>query len=928
MPTWPVQADRSIATLVGRERESVRLDRLLDEVRGGASRILILSGEAGSGKTALLDRLVRAADDFQVVSTVGVQAERELPFAALQQLCTPLLAHLGALPARQASALRVTFCVEDGPAPDRLLVSLALLGLFAEAAVDRPLLCVVDDEQWIDAASAEALTFAARRLGEESVALVFATRSPGDRLDGLPVESVRPLDDADADRLLSSTLPFAVDRRVRDQLVADAHGNPLALVELSRELRMARLGGGYGLADALPLPASLDAVFRRRIEALSPESRRLLVLAAADATGNIRLLWDAAALLGIPTDAARQLVDQGCLEFGLRVRLQHPLLRSAAYRTATSQELADVHAALAAATDPVADPDRRAWHRAEAATGLDDDTARELESSAERARARGGLAAAAAFLQRATLLSPAGADRTRRALAAARATVQVGAFDDARALLDLAETGSAGPADLARAQQLRAEVEFAGDRNGRVPALLLAAAEAIRPWDPELARSSLLDALRSSVYAGRFAEEGSDLATVARVAASAPSPGPSRATEPLDRIVGRYETNGDPVPAFVSALRNIGCPNDDHASDPRWLSLLAFAASGAWDFPFWDALTGRFVLECREQGALSELRLALTQRIYVLLLAGRAREAEEAIDELTAALGTMGGRMASYSALAVAAFVGRERDVLEVADAAIRDAHARGEGLVLTGARWAVCVLYNGLGHYAEALDHARGALEPPVDELGLDNWTLVELIEAASRTGERDAAERAFARLTRTTRQSDGGWARGIQERCAALLADDAEAETHYREAIRLLGHSGLDAEEARAHLLYGEWLRRQRRRSGARTQLRLAHQRFEAVGMAAFAERARRELWATGEVVRSEAPTTGPALTAQEEQIAQLATDGLSNPEIGVRLFISARTVEYHLGKVFAKLNISSRAQLADARRAPAGRAARPVE
>ncbi|CAM5460114.1 DNA-binding CsgD family transcriptional regulator OS=Leifsonia shinshuensis OX=150026 GN=HNR13_001073 PE=4 SV=1 [Leifsonia shinshuensis] len=563
-------------------------------------------------------------------------------------------------------------------------------------------------------------------------------------------------------------------------------------------------------------------------------------------------------------------------------------------------------------TDPLADPDRRAWHLAEAATGLDDGIAGELERSAARAEARGGHAAAAAFLQRASLLSENDVDRGRRALAAARATLEIGGFDEAETLLGVARQAATSVREAAQCALVDAQIEFARSRGRQVPAKLLHAAAEIRPWDASLAQSTLLDALRGTIYAGGFAPAGSRLADVA-AAAEQVGPHVSPATRPLDDIVRRFEARGEPAPLFIRTLRTIGCPTG-HASDPRWLSLLGFATMGVWDYRQWDTLTDRFVAQCRETGALSELRVALTQKMYAHLFAGRVQAAVDCASELRATLNSMTGRMASYSAIAVAGFLGRTIDAEKLAGLAITDAKGRGEGLAVLGSLWAQSVLYNGSGKYQETLEIVGDELANAGDDLGLGNWILTEVVEAAVRTGHRQTAEAAFERIARTTRGCDYPWARAVHARCEALLAPDEEAEAHYRASIELFTEAGLEVGAARVRLLYGEWLRRQRRRSAARTQLRQAQQQFTAMRMRAFAERARRELWATGEVFEPEGKPEAGVLTPQETQIAQLASQGLSNPEIGTRLFISARTVEYHLGKVFTKLHITSRGQLRD--------------
>lgn len=874
----------------------------------------MLAGEPGTGKTALLEDLADRVPDCRVLRASGVQSEMELAFAGLHQLCAPLLDLLPAVPAPQAAALRTTFGLSAGPVPDKLLVGLGVLSLLAEAAADRPLLCLVDDEQWLDRASAQALGFVARRLGAESVGLVFGARTVSDELQRLPRLTVEGLGTEEARALLDSALTVTVDQRVRDQIVAETHGNPLALVEIPRDLAAAHLAGGFGLADAVTVPKSAEDMFRRRIEALPVDSRLLLLVAAAEPTGDPVLLWRGAQRLGLSVLDAGPAVRAGLMEPRARVRFRHPLVRSAVYRTATAAQRRLAHGALAAVTDPAADPDRRAWHRAQAAAHADEAVAEDLERSAGRAQARGGLAAAAAFLQRAALLTPDPARRTRRALAAARAKLSAGEFDTAQEVLALAEAGPLGEGERARIALVRAQLAFAASRGSEVPPLLLRAAGRLEPVDAALARLTYLDAIRAAVYVGRFAGPGADLPSVAdAVESAALAPDASgEADRLLDGLAAGFPRAGLPVPRFITALRGLGNPGETLEGEMRWLSMTGFAASGVWDYDRWETLIGRYVRLCRQHGALTELRLALTARSIQLLVAGELAAAGSAVAELQAAVGATGGTLAPYGAVGLAAFRGNETAASALIDTAVKDAERRGEGLAVTAAEWAGAVLGNGLGHYRGALAAAQRAGAYPHEDLGLRNWALAEMVEAAVRSGDRGAATIACRLLAETTRGSGTEWASGVQARCGALLASGGRADDLYRESIARLGRTRVRTELARAHLLYGEWLRRERRRADARTQLRAAHDLFDAMGMAAFAERAGRELWATGQTPRRHGGDSTGGLTAQETQIAKLAREGLTNPEIGTRLYISARTVEYHLSKVFTKLGITSRTQL----------------
>jgi DNA-binding CsgD family transcriptional regulator len=900
--------------LMNRHAECEVLDRLLDAVRAGESRALVVRGEPGVGKTALLERLARRAAGCQVACVTGVESEMELAFAALHQLCAPLRDHLEALPAPQRDALRITFGLSAGTAPDRFLVALAVLSLLSEAAGERPLICLVDDAQWLDRASAQALAFVARRLGAESVGLVFGTRAPGADLAGLPGLVVEGLREADARALLDSVQTGPLNERVREQIVAQTGGNPLALLELPRGLTAAELAGGFGLPGALSLPASIEESFRRRVEALPAEPRRLLLLAAADPTGDPVLVWRAAEQLGVGAAAAGPIARAGLAEFAAWVRFRHPLARSAAYLSASDRARQEVHQALAEATDPKLDPDRRAWHRAHAAQGPDENIAAELERSAGRAQARGGLAAAAAFLERATVLTTDPALRAGRAVNAAQAKVQAGAFGVALDLLARAEAGPLTEFQHACVDLVRAQVTLFGTSGvGDAAPLLLKAAKRLEPIDVDLARATYLDAVVAADFGSRLASPAGSLPEVARAAAAAPPPPhPLRAPDLLlDGLAAAFHQGyAAGVPILRRALQAF---RTNMPADPelRWLSLAAGAAFHIWDDEGFDMLSDRYVQLAREAGAFSELPLALMTRLYALLFAGELTAAASAGQEMRAAVEAIGSSLAPYGALGLAAMRGSAPEASRLIKAVLRDASARGEGLAISAAEWASAVLNNGLGRYQEAMAAAQRASEDPA-ELGFSNWAVAELIEAAARSGMTETAADAYWRLAEMTGASGTDWGLGVQARSHALLSEGEDAERLYREAIVRLGRTRIRVDLARAHLLYGEWLRRERRRTEARDQLRTAAQMLEAMGVEAFAARARRELQAGGESARKRTVATVLELTAQEAQVARLAREGLSNPEIGGRLFLSPRTVQYHLGKVFTKLDISSRSQL----------------
>jgi DNA-binding CsgD family transcriptional regulator len=908
-----------VTELTGRRAECDVLERLVEAVRAGESRALVVHGEPGVGKTALLEYLAGQASGCRVARAAGVQSEMELAFAGLHQLCAPMLDRHERLPVPQRDALQTAFGMSSGPAPDRFLIGLAVLGLLSEVAEDRPLVCLVDDEQWLDRASAQVLAFVARRLGAESVGLVFGARVPSGDLAGLPELAIGGLREDDARALLDSALTGPLDPRVRGQIIAETHGNPLALLELPRGLTAAELAGGFGLPGAVPLSGSIEESFRRRSEALPADTRRLLLLAAADPAGDPALVWRAARRLGIGAEAAVPAAEAGLAEFGTWVRFRHPLVRSVAYRSAPAQERQLAHAALAEVTDRAIDPDRRAWHRAQAAAGPDEEVAGELERSAGRARARGGLAAAAAFLERAARLTLDPAHRAGRALAAAQAKVQAGAFEAAQDLLVIAEAGPLSELQQARVDVLRAQLAFVTNRGSDAPPLLLKAAKRLEPIDAGLSRATYLDALTAAMFAGRLASPGGGTLEVARAAGAAPRPlhAPRAPDLLLEGLAANFnEGYAAGVPVLRRALTAFGSGMSAD-EELRWLWLACVVALHLWDDERWDVLSGRYVELARGAGALSELPLALNMRAYMLLFAGDLTAAASLIDEIQAVTEATGGSRAPYGALALAALRGRQAEASALIEGTIRDVTRRGEGLGVAVAERANAVLNNGLGRYREAMTAAQKILadprDPDVRYPGVANWAAAELIEAAVRSGMSETAADTHRWLAEMTGASGTGWALGVEARSRALLTDGEAAERLYRESITRLGRTRVRAELARAQLLYGEWLRRQRRRADAREQLRTAQRMLEQMGMDAFAERARRELRASGETAHKRiAATRNEELTAQEAQIARLAREGLSNPEIGSRLFISARTVQYHLSKVFAKLSIASRSQL----------------
>jgi DNA-binding CsgD family transcriptional regulator len=906
---------RRATGLTDRHAECGTLDQLVDAVGAGESRALVVRGDPGAGKTALLDYLAGRASDSQcqVVRVAGVQSEMELAFAGLHQLCAPMLSRAGQLPVPQRDALLTALGGAAGPPPDRFLLGLAVLGLLSEVAGDRALMCLVDDVHWLDRASAQVLGFTARRLAADPVGLVFAAREPGAELAGLAELEVGGLRDDDARTLLESALSGPLDARVRDLIVAETRGNPLALLELPRGLTPAQLAGGFGLPGATPLTGRIEDSFARQLEALPAETRRLVLLAAADPSGDRALVWRAAGRLGIPIQAAGPAAEAGLVEFGAWVRFRHPLARSAAYRLAPIQARQEMHAALAEVTDPAADPDRRAWHRAQAAPGPDEEVAAELERSAERAQARGGLAAAAAFLERAVVLTADPARRAERALAAAQAHMHAGGFGNALDLLATAETGVLDEFASARVDLLRGQIAFASSRGSDAPPLLLKAAKRLEPLNRDLARDTYLTAWMAATYAGHLAGAGHML-EVCRAAQALPPP--EQASGPLDLLLKGFAllvTEGPAAAApslrqAVSAFASADIPMSDRL---QFGPMAQGAAIALWNEEGQRAILIRQVQLARAVGALDQLPVDLVALAIDDAWRGDFAGASSLIAECDAVCAATGGNsVAPFAAMFLGGLRGHEANITPLIQATLAAAEAAGQGGAVTGAHWAAAVLHNGLGRYADALTAAEKATQDATVFTSI--LVVPELVEAAARTGNTDMAAGALQRLAETTQPSDNDLALGVEARCRALLSDGEAAERRYHEAIDRLGRTQLRPDLARAHLLYGEWLRRQNRRVDARQQLRTAYDMLTAIGMAAFAERARRELIATGERVRVRTVDTSDELTAQEALIAWLARDGLSNAEIGAQLFISTRTVEWHLRKVFTKLGVSSRRHL----------------
>ena len=903
--------------LLGRRTECAALDQLVARVREGLSRAIVIRGEAGVGKSALLDYLVLSARGCRIARAAGVESEMELAYAGIHQLCSPFFDRVERLPDPQRDALAAAFGLREGGAPDRFLVGLALLSLLSDVAEEQPLICVVDDAQWLDAASAQALAFVARRLGAESVGLVFARRVPGaaQHLEGLPELVVAGLEDSDARELLAATVAGPLDERVRDLIVAETRGNPLALLELPRGRTPAELAGGFGLADAPALSGRIEQSFLERLAPLPPATRELLLVAAAEPVGDPLPVWKAAAALGVDAGAAATAAD--LLEIGAQVRFRHPLVRSAVYDAAKPEDRQRVHRALAEATDAALDPDRRAWHRAHATAGLDEEVAAELEQSADRARARGGLAAEAAFHERAAQLTPDPEHRALRALAAAQSKHRAGASEAALRLLAIAEAGPLGELDSARAQLLHAQITFAATRGRDAPPLLIEAAKRLESLDAGLARATYLDAFAAALSADRLVSEG-DVREVAAAVLSADW-GESTSSAARDLLLEGlavlttegYSAGAPMLKTALRAFRDEPLPEEEEL---RWLWLACHIARALCDDEAWDALTARQVELTRRAGAFAMLPVALDDRFTVDLFTGRIDVATSLAAEADAVIEATGSHLTVRTKIALAGWHGNIDEALALTKARQEDVVRRGEGLWVRANDWGLAVCYNGLGRYDEALAAAERAATDP-HGLGVPPWILSDLVEAAARSGHPERAAGAVERLTEMAAALDNDFAHGVSARSRALLTEGDTAEALHAEGIERLARTRVRVALARARLNYGEWLRRENRRVDAREQLRAAHEMLSEMGMNAFAERARRELVATGETVRKRSAETRDDLTPQEAQIARLATEGLTNPEIGAQLFLSPRTVEWHLRKVFGKLGISSRRQLPSA-------------
>ena len=906
--------------LIGRRAETRALDDLVAAVRTGKSTALVLRGEPGVGKTALMEYLVEHADGYRVLRAAGVQAEMELAYAGLHQALAPVIDHVASLPDPQRGALQTVFGMAAGAAPDRFLVALAVLSLLSAAAEQQPVLCVIDDEQWLDSASAQAFAFVARRLAAESVGVIFAARTASDELWGLPELVVEGLAVADARALLDSVLTAPVDPQIRDQVIGETRGNPLALLELTRGVTPFALAGGFALPGVMPLSGRIEASFRRRLDALPDASRRLMCLAAADPVGEPTVLWNAAAQLGVHFDDAAPAIDAGLIEFATWVQFHHPLVRSAAYRWASVGERQQAHRALAEATDPELDPDRRAWHRAQGAAGPDEEIAEELERSAGRAQARGGMAAAAAFLERAAALTPEPANRARRMLAAATAKRDAGGLDGALGLLVAVEASPLDALQRAQLEYLRGEIAFDQLRVRDAARLLQSAATHFEPLSADAARIVRLQALDATMWLADLDGPDGMRATAAAAQAGPPSPQPPRSVDMLlDALALRYTGDyASAAPLLVRAIEAILATDVNSDDAERWLPLArskvtAVPAADVWDAESWHAMALGLVHFARLIGTPVYLQFALGYLAWTYVLRGELSMATLLMEENRLIGDVTGTPPVAFVDMLMAAWRGDRQTTTEMIEATVATATTEGLRKIVDFARYTGSVLDNGLGRHESACAAALQAFDG--DHVGLAALVIPELTEAASHLGDTDLIRRALNYVDEQAQVVPTPWALGIQARLRAMLATGREADAFYRESLEHLARAHVGVEVARGHLLHGEWLRRENRRVDARGALRAADQMFTAMGAIGFAERARRELRASGETARQRTSETREDLTPQELQVARLARDGFSNAEIGTQLFISARTVQYHLRKVFAKLGIRSRVELTHA-------------
>lgn len=903
-----------VRTLIGRDAERAALDDLVRAACLGRGGALVVRGEAGIGKTALAEHVTRTSRACRVVRAVGVESEMALPYAGLQQVCADLPPLRPGVPEVQVDALERALGRRAGGPADRYLVGLGLLSWWSDAAARQPLVCVVDDAQWWDDESAQALAFAARRLQQDPAAVVVLTRRPdtdGDAFTGLPSLNLHGLHRDDARRLLALATPGALDEQVADRLIAEAAGNPLALLELPRRASPADLAGGFA-----PGPAPVDGLAReyaRRLAMLPAATRRFLLLLAADPSDDPPVRWAAAARLGLRAEQLEPAEAAGWLTADQEFR--HPLMRTAVYRSATPAQRRAAHAALAAGTDGARDPDRLAWHHALACAAPDEAVAAELVAAADRARRRGGLCAAGAFLDRAATLTPEPRRRADRLLQAAQEMELAGVPSRALTLLDRAEAAALTEVDRLRCVRLRGRVQFAINRGGVAAGMLLEAADGLRACAPDEARATYLEVLAAGIFAAGPSSSKA-LTTVAEHARHVPR-SDGLLDDVLDAAVSLVlDPREQSAPAMRAAVAALAEPDVPLEAALRWGWLTSRFCVLTWAEQEWSAEVGRVVQRARRHGAITALVGVLSSQMALQVLRGDMDAAALLAEEATAASEAIATPVIPYGPVVIAAFEGPSPSTQTLLSAVEQRAQADKEEMLGALVRWARMVLMNAQGRWDEALREGRRLREYPQVSI-YTQWGLGELVEAAARAGAREVASAALGELQATTDAVGSTWAAGVALRSRAVLSTGGEADGCFEQAVACLQQTTLRVEEARARLLYGEYLRRRRRRGAAAQQLAAALATFEGARMLAFAGRARQELAMCGArglgASAADLPAQRhPGLTSQEWRIAALAAEGLSNGDIAGRLFISTNTVDYHLRKVYAKLGVGSRARL----------------
>jgi DNA-binding NarL/FixJ family response regulator len=901
--------------LLDRSRERAGIDDLLGLVRRGFSAVLVLRGGHGVGKTTLVDYAVGAASGFRISAVAGVESEINLQYGGVHQLLVPFLPLTGDLPAPQRQALQVAFGLESGPRQDRFLAGLACLTLVSRAAADQPVLCLVDDAHWIDAESALVLGFMPRRLYADRVGMIFTVGDADEpaAYQQLPTTSVAGLPDSAAAELLRSIAGTPLEPQVVDRVIADTERNPLALMEVGSHFSAEDLAARAYLPEPIPLGRQLQERYLRRVRRLPADVQEFLLVLATDISGDRSRVRDAAAAAGIDADAAESAGETAELTeaSGNSVLFRHPLIRAAVYNGATDTDRRRAHRWLCHAAALRGDVDGQVWHRAGAAAAPDERLAADLQAAAQRARDRGGSVAAVVLLRRSVALTPDQDDRAEREVALAEAELAIGhpgtATDLAVAALPrLAREGARGRAKVVTGEALSAQ-----DRDDEAAEVLADAAAALAT-DPAASADALLAALDAAMRAGP-----AETSKIAMVPAPSP-PGTVRRVSDLllagyqARFTKGYDAAAAPLHAALRALR---ADDLDPATALRWFGLGSAAAGSLWDDQALLDITDRWVRETRKLGALTQLPFALDFRAVADCLSGRLDQAADRwteMGELTAASQSPGmpGTDSRSDGLLLA-YRGEIARARAAGLAQIRQATARGQTGRADLGRSIVAIAELRAGQCEAAADAALPVIEhdPPFTAEAI----LPELIEAAVRSDSQQAAASAYAILAERTRTAGTPWALGIRARCRALLSKDRDAEAAYLDAISQLGRSRAAVDLARAHLLYGHWLRRAKQRRNARRQLRIAEDMFHAIGATSFAEQAAGELRASGERARKRIPQTEFDLTPQEARVANLAADGSTNDEIAEQLFISTSTVEYHLGKVFRKLGVRSRTELA---------------